>query len=50
MHRILMTVVSLPGGDYFACFHINASAKGGTLACSGVGGTDALNKIGYTLD
>jgi len=40
----------IPGGGYFACFHIDASAKGGTLACSGVGGTDALNKIGYTLD
>src|SRR4051812_17036197 len=40
----------IPGGGYFACFHIEASASGGTLACSGVGGTDALNKIGYTLD
>jgi hypothetical protein len=40
----------IPGGGYFACFHIEASATGGTLACSGVGGTDALNRIGYTLD
>jgi hypothetical protein len=40
----------VPGGGYFACFHIDASARGGTLACSGVGGTDALNRIRYTLD
>jgi hypothetical protein len=40
----------IPGGGYFACFHIDASAKGGTLACSGVGATDALNRISYTLD
>ena len=40
----------IPGGGYFACFHIKADAKGGTLACSGTGRTDALNIIGYTLD
>ena len=40
----------VPGGSYFACFHITASAKGGTLACSGTGGSDALNKVGYTLN
>ena len=40
----------VPGGGYFACFPIDAGAKGGTLACSGVGVTDALNRIGYTLD
>src|SRR4051794_31824985 len=40
----------IPGGGYFACFHNDASATGSTLACSGVGGTDALNKIGYTLN
>jgi hypothetical protein len=39
-----------PGGRYFACFHVEASAKGGTLACSGTGGSDALNKVGYTLN
>ena len=40
----------VPGGGYFACFHIDAGANGGTLACSGVGVTDALTRIGYTLD
>jgi hypothetical protein len=40
----------LPGGGYFACFHIDASARGGTLACSGVGTTDALNRIGYVIE
>ena len=38
------------GGGYFACFHIDAGEDGGTLACSGVGATDALTRIGYTLD
>jgi hypothetical protein len=41
---------TIPAGGYFACFHIDASARGGTLACSGVGVTDALNRISYTLD